>query len=165
MRTIGSSNGDILTINSRVVSEKNKLSEEQIPNDAVYATATNKDKVLINEGIFAKHISKTHKQNIKSRPPLHTICIKASHLLFQTKKRGAFNRHVCDGMEKDLIYSSCSDADVEDNDNKRWDPMLKLYYKSGRKYLGHTNSLLLSQTSYGRNFSPSCRPPFVLVMK
>ena len=40
--------------------------------------------------------------------------------------------------------------------------LLKLYYKSGRKYLGHTNSLLLRQTSYGRNFSPSCRPPSFL---
>ena len=43
--------------------------------------------------------------------------------------------------------------------------LLKLYYKSGRKYLGHTNSLLLRQTSYGRNFSPSCRPPSFLVVK
>ena len=43
--------------------------------------------------------------------------------------------------------------------------LLKLYYKSGRKYLGHTNSLLLRQTSYGRNFFPSCRPPSFLVVK
>ena len=35
--------------------------------------------------------------------------------------------------------------------------LLKLYYKSGRKYFGHTNSLLLRQTSYGRNFPPLCR--------
>ena len=128
IRTKGSSDRDILTINSRVVSEQNKISEKQIPNDAVYATATNKDKASINEGIFAKHVSKTHKKNIKTRPPLHTICIKASNLLFQTKKRGHFNRKVRDGMEKDLIYSSCSDAHVEDIDNKRWDPMLKLYH-------------------------------------
>ena len=41
--------------------------------------------------------------------------------------------------------------------------MLKLYYKSGRKYLGHTNSLLLSPKSYGRDFPPSCRPSLFLV--
>ena len=42
--------------------------------------------------------------------------------------------------------------------------MLKLYYKSGRKYLGHTNSLLLSPKSYGRDFPPSYRPSLFLVM-
>ena len=41
--------------------------------------------------------------------------------------------------------------------------MLKLYYKSGRKYLGHTNSLLLSPKSYGHDFPPSCRPSLFLV--
>ena len=41
--------------------------------------------------------------------------------------------------------------------------MLKLYYKSGREYLGHTNSLLLSPKSYGRDFPPSCRPSLFLV--
>ena len=42
--------------------------------------------------------------------------------------------------------------------------MLKLNYKSGREYLGHTNSLLLSPKFYGRDFPPSCRPSLFLVM-
>ena len=41
--------------------------------------------------------------------------------------------------------------------------MLKLYYNSGREYLGHTNLLLLSPKSYGRDFPPSCRPSLFLV--
>ena len=41
--------------------------------------------------------------------------------------------------------------------------MLKLYYKSGRKYLGHTNALLLSPKSYARDFPPSCRPSLFLL--
>ena len=65
IRTKGSSDRDILTINSRVVSEQNKISEKQIPNDAVYATATNKDKASINEGIFAK-----------SKGIAHIVCMK-----------------------------------------------------------------------------------------
>lgn len=127
MRTKGSSEKDMHTINSRVVNERNNLSDKDIPSNAVYATSTNMDKASINEGIFAKHVSTTHKRSLNCCPQLHTICIKASDISFRKPGTRQYNRK-CTSMERDLIHSTCSDAHIKDQNNKRYDPMLKLYH-------------------------------------
>ena len=112
------------TINSRVVNVINEMSENDVPHDAVYATKTNKDKAAINDGIFAKFVSETHR-NINC-PPMHTICIKASNILFQ-QNRSKHYKQVANKLARDIIYSACNDSHIKDSSSKRFDPMLKLY--------------------------------------
>ena len=87
-------------INKRVVCGSNKISENDIPSDAVYATKTNQDKASINEGIFAKFVSETHDD--VNFCPMHTICIKASNIMF--KKYGTTNfDQVASKLAKDIF--------------------------------------------------------------
>ena len=78
----GSPASDIDKINSRVVCNENGISEKDIPEDAVYATSNNQDKAAINEGIFSLFVSKTHSKDKNIEIPMHTICMKASNILF-----------------------------------------------------------------------------------
>ena len=108
-----------------MVGSSNHVTEKDIPSDVVYATSTNIDKAAINDGIFAAHLQKTHSSDESIQPPKHTICIKASNLKFkETREKG-----YCEGSQqaKDTIYVSCGEGQVSSSDNKRHDPLLKLY--------------------------------------
>ena len=83
LREEGATASDLKKINERVVCASNGITEDDIPHDSVYATSTNIDKAAINDGIFAKHLEKTHSCDESKPPPRHTICIKASKLRFQ----------------------------------------------------------------------------------
>ena len=126
MRLDGSSPTDLKKINSRVVNYKNQINEHDIPSDTVYATSNNNDKAAINDGIFAKYIAMTHSKQVDVCPPLHTICIKASNIQFKQYNTNQYNKNG-NKLATDIIYSSCNDAHIKDNDAKRHDPILKLY--------------------------------------
>jgi hypothetical protein len=111
-----------------VIGSKNGPSFDDLPDDVVYATSTNKDRMAINDGIFAKHLENTHSKNPNDVPPSHTICIKAGDLMF--KRSGTHGAY--DAMNskcKDIIYASCGEAHVENvEEHKMHDPLLKLYH-------------------------------------
>ena len=125
MCTIDSPKEDLEKINSRVISPKNNIKEEDIPNNAVYATSNNNDKAAINDGIFAKFVASTHSMNPDVDIPLHTICIKASNMSFKENAGKQYKKE--NGCMSDIVYSSCSDGHVKNKDGTRYDPMLKLY--------------------------------------
>jgi hypothetical protein len=64
-----------------MIGSKNGASFDDLPDDVVYATSTNKDRMAINDGIFAKHLENTSSKNPNNLPPSHTICIKAGDLI------------------------------------------------------------------------------------
>jgi hypothetical protein len=79
-RDIGPTKDDVKLINSRVIGTAKGPSLDNIPENAVYATKTNMDRMAINDDIFAKHVAKTCSRDSNVEPPKHTICIKASAL-------------------------------------------------------------------------------------
>ena len=125
MRSIGSTEEDLKKINSRVISPTNSIKEEDIPDNAVYATSNNNDKAAINDAIFAKFLESTHSRNPDDNVPLHTICIKASNMAFKENSGTQYKKE--NGHMSDVVYSSCSDGHIKNNDGKRYDALLKLY--------------------------------------
>ena len=125
IRQDGASEDDLAKINTRVV-DSNHINESSIPSDAVYATATNLDKAAINDGIFSLHISKTHSKKNKYWTPDHTICIKASNVSFKKKNARGYEK-TKNKFVLDTIHGTCCNAHLVDTNNKRHDPMLKLY--------------------------------------
>ena len=126
-RDEGPSNGDVATINTRVVGSKHGPTEKDIPPNVVYATKTNLDRAAINDAIFAKHLENTHSKDPNVDPPMHTICIKASNLKW--KKAGTRNDYVdFNKASEDILYATCGEGHWQGRDNKRYDPLLKLYY-------------------------------------
>ena len=126
IREEGASKDDLKTINSRIVCSANNITEADIPDDSVYATADNNDRAAINDGIFSIHLSKTHSKESANTPPSHTICIKASNLHFKSTNHKGYG-DIVSQHAKDIIYATCSDGQVKGVDGKRHDPMLKLY--------------------------------------
>ena len=121
-------------INKRVVCDFNHITEKDIPRNAVYATSTNVDKTAINDGIFAKHLMNTHQkyetvlppeQSINPNPPEHTICIKASNLMFASATDKGFTE--ASQFAKDIVCACCGDGHVKSQRGKRYDMLLKLY--------------------------------------
>lgn len=107
-------------------------SEEDIPANATYAVATNMDRNAVNDGIFSKHLEKTHHvekpTSSGNRIPGHTVIIRASDLCWKKSKKSReyipFNR-----LGKDILFSYCGDAHlIETRSSRRVDPFLKLYY-------------------------------------
>jgi hypothetical protein len=127
MRENGSTEADLRKINSRVVCLENNLYDSNIPQDAIYVTKSNIDKAAINDGLFAMFISKTHSKSKRIEPPLHTICIKASNLLFKKNGTTKVYSEVLNQYAADMIYAACGDGHVKSSDGKRYDPLLKLY--------------------------------------
>ena len=126
-RDEGPSNGDVATINTRVVGSKHGPTEKDIPPNVVYATKTNLDRAAINDAIFAKHLENTHSKDPYVDPPMHTICIKASNLKW--KKAGTRNDYVdFNKASEDILYATCGEGHLQGRDNKRYDPLLKLYH-------------------------------------
>ena len=126
IRLDGASKEDLDMINTRHVSRKNAVYEHNIPDDAVYATSDNIDKAAINDGIFSLFLSKTHSKDKEVEPPMHTICIKASNIQFRRNE----SKEYIEGENQcatDIIYATCGDGHVKDDNSKRHDPMLKLY--------------------------------------
>ena len=125
LREEGATASDLKKINERVVCASNGITEDDIPHDSVYATSTNIDKAAMNDGIFAKHLEKTHSRDESKPPPKHTICIKASKLRFQVAK----DKSLCEGSQhaRDTVHGSCGEGHVRCQHNKRHDPLLKLY--------------------------------------
>ncbi|KAG7349075.1 PIF1-like helicase [Nitzschia inconspicua] len=138
-RDVGLSTKEVAIINTRVVGARSGPRERNIPFDAVYATKTNVDRMAINDAIIAKHLENTHSTDPGIQPPMHTLCIKAGNLRFHV--RGT-RREYCNMKRKaqDIIYAAVGEAHVEDQCNKRHDPLLKLYY--GRPlYINHNEDV------------------------
>ena len=85
-REIGPPNEDVALLNERVVGSRGGPSEEDIPDDVIYAVKTNFDRNAINDAVFAEHLKKTHFKSERRDPPSHTIVILASHP--KSKKSG-----------------------------------------------------------------------------
>ncbi|KAG7356959.1 ATPase AAA [Nitzschia inconspicua] len=138
-RDVGLSTKEVAIINTRVVGAQSGPRERNIPFDAVYATKTNVDRMAINDAISAKHLENTHSTDPGIQPPMHTLCIKAGNLRFHV--RGT--RREYSNMKRkaqDIIYAAVGEAHVEDQCNKRHDPLLKLYY--GRPlYINHNEDV------------------------
>ena len=67
MRNEGPTTEDVEYLNSRLIGSENGPSADEIPSDVTYATASNHDRVAINDGIFAQHLIRTHSQTVEIR--------------------------------------------------------------------------------------------------
>jgi hypothetical protein len=84
------------------------------------------DRMAINDGIFFKHLQKTHSMDPNILPKNHTICILASDLKWKkpmsVREYILMNSYCCD-----VMYAAVGEAHVKDKENKYHAPMLKLY--------------------------------------
>ena len=129
-RDEGPTEEDVAKINTRLVVSDNGPSFEDIPGDVAYAVANNIDRMAVNDGVFARHLTDTHSTNPNVTPPKHTICIKASDLEW-AKKVGQRNYEYVPLHKrmKDFFYATVGEGHVRDTGGtKTYDPMLKLYY-------------------------------------
>ena len=83
----------------------------------------NQDKCAINERIFLEHLKYTHNTEMNVMPPFHTIVVMASNLKLHVSKRRCRNMPE---LQKNILLTCCSDANVTSGGSKRIDPMLKL---------------------------------------
>ena len=126
-RDEGPSDRDVQKINTRVVGSRGGPTESDIPPNVVYATKTNLDRAAINDAIFGKHLENTHSKDPTVQPPLHTVCIKASNLKW--RKAGTRSEYINFNKScEDILYATCGEGHLQGKDNKRYDPLLKLYY-------------------------------------
>ena len=88
--------------------------------DACYACPTNKERNSIQKAIFQQHIHTTHPSITSNEmPPDHTLIIEANISSSVSKKA----RHKIDRHLKNLILTTCGDADVMSG-TKHIDPAL-----------------------------------------
>jgi hypothetical protein len=116
---------DFVTINKRVVANA-----DMIPNDAAYATSTNKDRCAINNGLFARHLEATHSRDSSVPPPQHTIVIRGSNLQWNSRDKSA--KRMLNQQARCDLWEKCADCDVECGSSKNGkghfvDPLLKFF--------------------------------------
>jgi hypothetical protein len=129
-RNDGPKEEDIEIINTRVLNNEFGVKETDIPTNITYATKTNIDRMAINDGIFARHLEKTHSQNPSVPPPEHTICIKASDVQWcKSVSPGKREYKPLNEKSKDILYACVGEAHIKSlQSGKAYDPLLKLYY-------------------------------------
>ena len=118
-------------LNTRVIGSPGGPTEDSLPQNLAYCCRTNKDRMAVNDGIFAKHIAATHHKTEHTAKPYHTVCVKMSNLMFQKpKKAGVNEKKKFENMNQaaqDVLFSTCGDAHCKEGKSQLWDPMLKLY--------------------------------------
>jgi len=118
---------DITKINTRVIGSTLSLpTPEELDNsDITYACATNADRNLISDNIFANVLKHKHpKENESFEIPNSTIIIKGN---FEDLKSGDPKSQI---FHK-LIHNKCGDDNVQSGNGQniiRVDPCLKLFY-------------------------------------
>jgi hypothetical protein len=127
-RDFGPTVEDVEKINTRVVGSHNGPTEADIAIGKTYATKMNKDRMAINDAIFANHLKHTHSKEANVPPPRHTICVMASNM--KLKKSGTYNTYY-DMNErcKDVIYEMCGEHFIQrtNGKHKNYDPLVKMY--------------------------------------
>jgi hypothetical protein len=75
-------------VNSRVLNgdHPDAPKTEDLPANLAYAVYQNVDKSAINNGVFAKHLKKTHSTNPCDQMPLHTIIIHSDDLTWKSNQ-------------------------------------------------------------------------------
>ena len=113
---------DIMFINSRYIDNPDVTLPE--PSKLRYACSTNQERNAISTSSFLKHLQATHtlSDDPSTDCPNHTIIIKGT-LRYARRKQGMINRNI-----KNMIYDTCGDADVENSEGKRAEPVLKFYH-------------------------------------
>ena len=142
-------------INQRVIdpiNNPNGPTEEDIPDNATYAVATNIDRNAINDGIFSLHLQNTHHLQHPSEGseyfvPDHAIVIKGSDLQWKKPGKGR-NYAPFNKVAKDILFNYCGDAHVTDSrGSRRLDPFLKGY--RGRPMMLNLNKNVASSEANG----------------
>ena len=113
---------DILFINSRFIENDNVSLPES--NKLHYACATNIERNAVTSAMFLKHLQATHtvSDDPSTECPNHTIIIKGT-MREKRRKTGMISRNL-----RNMIYDTCGDADVENSEGKRAEPVLKFYH-------------------------------------
>ena len=113
---------DIIFINSRYIENDNVTLPD--PDNMRFACSTNQERNAVTTSIFLKHLEATHtlSDDPSTECPDHTIIIKGT-LRYSRCKSGMISRNL-----RNMIYDTCGDADVENNEGKRAEPVLKFYH-------------------------------------
>lgn len=112
-------------INSRANCEQNNITENDLPENIVYAVKDNKDQNTIRDAMFLKHLQQKFSRDPYVRPPVHTICILVSKLEWKTALQYYIKMF---RLGQNIIHKTCYDDIWADNVSKCIDPNLKLYY-------------------------------------
>jgi hypothetical protein len=123
---------DFDVLNSRVMSSiaGAEVKPEDIPDGVTHAVYRNSDRDAINNGIFYHHLKSTHSKDPLTKPPDHTILIKAGELKW---KRG--REHISRSLNfnasfQNVLFNECGADNIESHGfgtQRRIDPLLKLH--------------------------------------
>ena len=126
-------------INTRVIGTNGLKPPTSLGNDGCYACPTNKERNSISAGIFRKIINANNPdKDSNDLPPTNTIIIESTFGMPTTKKKAA--KRIKNGL-RHRILTSCGDADIEYNGNKKADPALCLYSGVHLIYTGDNNKM------------------------
>ena len=116
------SEDDILFINSRYIEEDNVTLPEN--SKLRFACSTNEERNAISTSAFLQHLQATHtvSDDPSTDCPNHTVIIKGT-LRYGRRTTGMISRNL-----RNMIYDTCGDADVENSEGKRAEPVLKFYH-------------------------------------
>ena len=119
-RTLTDADYDLLDI--RVIGSPNGPTLEDIPVGTQIVCFENKDRVALNNAVFAHHLRATHSVTTDTPPPNHTLMIKGSNIT-RAHHKGRPVHHKCQDL-----WNKCGDNDVHLNgqDHKFFDPLLKV---------------------------------------
>ena len=114
---------EIILINSRNIAN----SDVQLPSidNLRYACFSNRERNAISARIFLKHLDATHEcsMNMNVECPKHTCIIKAT-----MRYKANCTTMIATSLQN-LIYDTVGDADMENEDKKKVDPVIKFYYE------------------------------------
>ena len=113
---------DIVYINSRYIENPDVTLPEH--SKLRYACSRNEERNAISTSIFLQHLQATHTESddTSTECPNHTVIIKGT-LRYGRSEVGMVSRHL-----RNMIYDTCGDADLENSEGKRVDPVLKFYH-------------------------------------
>ena len=112
-----------MTMSTLLNTKKIKQSSD-IPKDATYAAAFNKNRCAINNAIFNNFLKGYHTKNKYDEPPDYSICIMSSIQEIFTEGGSKY----CPGTVKDIIHTKCGDihcTKAGSNKNQYIEPILK----------------------------------------
>lgn len=87
----------------------------------------------MNQAVFLGHLESTHVKHSSNPPPEHTLCIRGSNMSWTSN-----NRTLSEGAKK-KIYEKVGDYKISRNEDKFWDPFLKLYIGAPVMLLDNTD--------------------------
>ncbi len=108
-------------LNSRVVGQNGVKMPD--PRKTHFATYCNKLRCSLNANLFKVHLKKNHSKCTKTNICNTTIIIKADPCWAHSKTPLNFD-------QRHILFQNCSEADTNNAQNTRCDPLLCLFYDS-----------------------------------